>query len=159
MDVQLAEAAAERDVLVVGDVLVVEEEDEVLEKSAVQRAEGLIVERLAQIDAVHSAPMWRVSGLNSIVSFRILPSDGATPRDHTLPRGRDGSSTRHRAGGGIPSRSRLIAHVHCGTNSSVRTGGVPRGCTAMTEWSYAKLESSMSGPLIRSGDTERACPI
>ena len=53
MDVQLAEAAAERHVLVVGGVLIAKEEDEVLEQPCVQGAEGLVVEPCAQIHAVY----------------------------------------------------------------------------------------------------------
>ena len=50
---QLAEAAAERHVLVVGDVLSAKEEDEVLEQPSAQRADGFVVERFTQIDAMH----------------------------------------------------------------------------------------------------------
>ena len=53
VDVELAETAAERHVLVVRDVLVAKKEHEVPEQPVVQLAESLVVKRLTQVDAMH----------------------------------------------------------------------------------------------------------
>ena len=50
---ELAEAAAERHMLVVADVLVAKEEHKMLEQPPVQRAESLVVERLTQVHTMH----------------------------------------------------------------------------------------------------------
>ena len=51
MEVQFAEAAAEIEVLVLADVLVAEEDHQVLRQRAVDLLEGLVAQRLREIDA------------------------------------------------------------------------------------------------------------
>ena len=78
VDVELAEAAPELHMLFVVDVLIAEEEHEMFEQPAVQRVERLVVERLAQVHAMHfRADMASERPGNSIVSFRIFSSDCA----------------------------------------------------------------------------------
>src|SRR5207302_386366 len=51
-----AEAAGERKMLLVAEVLVTEEQDTPLHERLVNRREDVVVERLAEVDAVHDRP-------------------------------------------------------------------------------------------------------
>ena len=71
---EVAEVAAEGDVLVGRDVLVAEEQDLVVDEGLLELGEGRVVERLGQVEPVISAPMVGVSGRTSIMAS-IVPDD------------------------------------------------------------------------------------
>src|SRR5438270_7851921 len=50
MDLQLAEAAAEMDVLLVGEALIAEEYDDVVVEQPLDLAEGAVIDRLRQVE-------------------------------------------------------------------------------------------------------------
>ena len=55
MDLELAEPTAEREMLLGGDVLVVEEQHLVFEQTVPQRRDGVVAHFFVQVDAVYLA--------------------------------------------------------------------------------------------------------
>ena len=118
MDVQLAEAAAEVEVLVLGDMLVAEEDHQVLRQRAVDLLEGLVAERLRQIDAAdlgaddrrQLVDRDRVVRRRLIGAVLVARSVVATQDAHGRSPSADrfgGKSSRRR--GAAPRRGRRIA--------------------------------------------------
>ena len=108
MDVQLAEAAPEAHVLLVVDVLIPEEEDEMFEQTGAHLPERLVVERFAQVDAVHLRADVAGEGdeLDRVVSHLPLRPRGAPSRRPNHTRLVVGNGSTRRAGIEKPVHSR-----------------------------------------------------
>ena len=123
MRLQLAEAAREGDVLLGGDVLVAEEDDLELQQRAMDLVEGLVVDRLGQVDAAELGADRRAQRLNAEMVIGLLLSVGVDGSQGA----RSDVKLRHRSSPSCPLLTRCPCEVNAtrGNAKTCRTGAPP----------------------------------